>query len=60
MPSVTVDGFLCFSLHTGSVLLGWIGFASAFFSIIGLSMSFNDVDGMIQVGDDKMKQCSDK
>jgi len=42
------DGFFCFSLHTGAVLLGWLGFASAFFAIIGWSMSFNNIDGFIK------------
>jgi len=42
------DGFFCFSLHTGSVLLGWLGFVSSFFSIIGWSMSFNNIDGFIK------------
>ncbi|KAG5677520.1 hypothetical protein PVAND_007275 [Polypedilum vanderplanki] len=43
-----LNGFFCFSLHTGSVLLGWLGFISAFFSIIGWSLSFNNIDGIIQ------------
>lgn len=46
---MTLDGFFCFSLHTGAVLLGWLGFVSAFFSIIGWSMSFNNIDGLIKV-----------
>jgi len=45
---MTLDGFFCFSLHTGAVLLGWLGFVSAFFSIIGWSMSFNNIDGFIK------------
>lgn len=52
MPqTLAFDGFFCFSLHTGSVLLGWLGFVSAFFSIIGWSMSFNNIDGLIKVKD---------
>jgi len=42
------DGFFCFSLHTGAVLLGWLGFASSFFAIVGWSMSFNNIDGFIK------------
>jgi len=45
---MTLDGFFCFSLHTGSVLLGWLGFVSSFFQIIGWSMSFNNIDGFIK------------
>lgn len=52
MPSASssfvLDGFLCFSLHTGTVLLGWLGFISSFFSIIGWSLSFNNIDGFIK------------
>lgn len=51
MPSISsfvLDGFLCFSLHTGTVLLGWLGFISSFFSIIGWSLSFNNIDGFIK------------
>jgi len=49
MPqAMTLDKFFCFSLYTGSVLLGWLGFVSAFFSIIGWSMSFNNIDGFIK------------
>jgi hypothetical protein len=43
-----LDGFFCFSLYTGAVLLGWLGFASSLFSIIGWSMSFNNIDGFIK------------
>lgn len=52
---MTLDGFFCFSLHTGAVLLGWLGFVSAFFSIIGWSMSFNNIDGFIKVRSDKIR-----
>lgn len=51
MPSSShfiLQGFFCFSLHTGTVILGWLGFISAFFSIIGWSLSFNNIDGMIK------------
>lgn len=52
MPSSSslfvLDGFFCFSLHTGSVILGWLGFVSAFLSIITCSLSFNDIDGFIK------------
>lgn len=51
MPhAMSLDGFFCFSLHTGSFLLGWLGFASSFFSIIGWSLSFSNIDGLIKVG----------
>lgn len=49
---MATDGFFCFSLHTGAVLLGWLGFVSAFFSIIGWSLSFNNIDDVIKVSDD--------
>jgi hypothetical protein len=45
---MATDGFFCFSLHTGAVLLGWLGFVSAFFSIIGWSLSFNNIDDVIK------------
>ena len=51
MPSTShfvLNGFLCFSLHTATVLIGWLGFISAFFSIIGWSLSFNNIDGLIK------------
>lgn len=53
MPSTTsshfiLNGFFCFSLHTATVLIGWLGFISAFFSIIGWSLSFNNVDELIK------------
>jgi Domain of unknown function (DUF4728) len=51
MPSSSLfltDGLFCFSLHTGTVLLGWLGFISSFLSIIGWSLSFSDIDGMIK------------
>lgn len=50
MPSspFVLDGFFCFSLHTGTVLLGWLGFITSFFSIIGWSLSFNNIDGFIK------------
>jgi len=43
-----MDGFFCFSLHSGAVILGWLGFVSAFLSIITWSVSFNDIDGFIK------------
>jgi hypothetical protein len=46
--SLVLDGFFCFSLHTGTVLLGWLGFISSFLSIIGWSLSFNNIDGIIK------------
>lgn len=51
MPSSStfmVNGLFCFSLHTATVLIGWLGFISAFFSIIGWSLSFNNIDGLIK------------
>jgi hypothetical protein len=47
MPRV-LDSFFCFSLHTGTVVLGWFGFTSAFLSIIGWSMNFNNIDEYIK------------
>ncbi|KAL7047429.1 hypothetical protein ACKWTF_002902 [Chironomus riparius] len=54
-----LNGFFCFSLHTGSVILGWLGFISAFFSIIGWSLSFNNIDGLIKSLNITNKQSDD-
>jgi hypothetical protein len=43
-----LDSFICFSLHTGTVILGWFGFTSAFLWIIGFSMNFNNIDEYIR------------
>lgn len=42
-----MDSFLCFSLHTGTVILGWYGFCSAFLSVIGCSTYFGHIDEFI-------------
>lgn len=46
MPQV-LDSFFCFTLHTGTTLLGWLGFSSAVLSIINGSMSFKKIDEWI-------------
>lgn len=55
--TLTSSGFFCFSLHTGTVLIGWIGFVSAFFSIIGFSLYYDDIDGFIKVSHTKTFLC---
>lgn len=43
-----LDNFFCFSLHTGSVVLGWLGLSSAIISVISWSVSYQNIDGFIK------------
>ena len=46
---VTVSGCCCFSLKTGSKILGWLGIAGSILSIIfTISLMLSDTDGIME------------